>query len=171
MVIRSQILLSCADGGSRSEIAREVGVSRETLRNWRTRFERDRLEGLSDESRPGASRKITDEQVEQVITATLESAPPHHDTHWSMRSMAAATGMSQTAISRIWRAFGLEPHLVETWKLSTDPQFVDKVRDVVGLYLSPPENALVLCVDEKSQMQALDRTAPTLPVCRPHRRG
>jgi transposase len=125
---------------------------------------RRRLEGLSDEPRPGRPRTITDEQVEQVITKTLEEPPPRQDTHWSTRSMARQVGMSQTAISRIWRAFGLKPHLVETWKLSTDPRFIDKVRDVVGLYLDPPEAALVLCVDEKSQIQALDRTAPSLPI-------
>lgn len=135
-----------------------------TVSKWRNRFVAKRLEGLSDEPRPGAPRKITDEQVEQVIVKTWEDAPSRRDTHWSTRSMAAATGMSQTVISRIWRAFGLKPHLVDTWKLSTDPQFVDKVRDVVGLYLDPPRNALVLAVDEKSQMQALDRTAPILPI-------
>jgi transposase len=118
---------------------------------------------LSDESRPGRPRLITDEQVERVITATLEETPGQ-DTHWSTRQMASAAGMSQSAISRIWRAFGLKPHAVQTWKLSTDPQFVDKVRDVVGLYMSPPEGALVLAVDEKSQMQAIDRTAPILPI-------
>jgi transposase len=164
LALRARIVLACADGGSNTQIAAKLGISRETVRKWRTRFAADRLEGLSDEPRPGAPRKITDEQVEQVITATLEREPPHNDTHWSTRSMATAVGMSQTAISRIWRAFGLKPHLVQTWKLSTDPQFVDKVRDVVGLYMDPPENALVLCVDEKSQMQALDRTAPILPV-------
>jgi transposase len=164
LALRSRIVLACAEGGSNTQIAEGLGVSRETVRKWRTRFAADRLEGLSDEPRPGAPRKISDEQVERVVTATLEQDPPRGDTHWSTRSMAEAMGMSQTAISRIWRAFGLKPHLVETWKLSTDPQFVDKVRDVVGLYLHPPENALVLCVDEKSQMQALDRTAPTLPI-------
>ncbi|BEK91944.1 hypothetical protein NSERKGN1266_78950 [Nocardia seriolae] len=164
LALRSRIVLACAESGSNSEVARQLGVSRETVRKWRTRFERDRLEGLSDEPRPGAPRKITDEQVEHVITTTLETSPPQRDTHWSTRSMAQATGMSQSAVSRIWRAFGLKPHLVETWKLSTDPLFVDKVRDVVGLYMNPPQNALVLCVDEKSQMQALDRTAPTLPI-------
>jgi hypothetical protein len=122
------------------------------------------LEGLSDEPRPGAPREITDEQVEGVITTTLEEAPPRRDTHWSTRSLAAEVGLSQSSISRMWRAFGLKPHQVQTWKSSTDPQFVDKVRDIVGLYLSPPENAVVLCVDEKSQMQAIDRTAPTLPI-------
>jgi transposase len=121
------------------------------------------LEGLTDEPRPGAPRTITDAQVEAVITKTLEDKPEGEDTHWSTRSMAAATGMSQSAISRIWRAFGLKPHLVDTWKLSTDPQFIAKVRDIVGLYLDPPQNALVLAVDEKSQIQALDRTAPIAP--------
>jgi transposase len=131
---------------------------------WRRRFVAERLEGLSDEPRPGRPRTIADTQVEQVLTTTLEEPPPNNDTHWSTRSMAKATGMSQTAISRIWRAFGLKPHLQETWKLSTDPQFIDKVRDIVGLYLDPPEAALVRCVDEKSQIQALDRTAPSLPI-------
>jgi transposase len=125
---------------------------------------RERLEALSDEPRPGRPRTIADDQVEQVIVKALEQPPPDHDTHWSTRSMARATGMSQTAVSRIWRAFGLKPHLEQGWKLSADPQFIDKVRDIVGLYLDPPERALVLCVDEKSQIQALDRTAPTLPL-------
>jgi transposase len=131
---------------------------------WRGRFLRDRLEGLTDEPRPGRPRTITDEQVELVITKTLEEQGPGADTHWSTRSMAADTGMSQTAVSRIWRAFGLKPHLTETWKLSSDPQFIEKVRDIVGLYLDPPAGALVLCVDEKSQIQALNRTAPCLPI-------
>jgi len=161
---RSRIVLACADGRSVTAVAAEMKVSRDTVRKWRGRFQASRLEGLSDEPRPGAPRKITDEQVELVITKTLEEQGPGADTHWSTRSMAAATGMSQSAISRIWRAFGLKPHLVETWKLSTDPQFIDKVRDVVGLYLDPPDRALVLAVDEKSQIQALDRTAPCLPV-------
>jgi transposase len=130
---------------------------------WRSRFLARRLEGLTDEPRPGRPRLIGDEQVERVITTTLEQTPGQ-DTHWSTRSMASATGMSQSAVSRIWRAFGLKPHLVETWKLSTDPQFIEKVRDIVGLYMAPPENALVLAVDEKSQMQAIDRTAPILPI-------
>src|SRR6266566_5444557 len=130
----------------------------------RSRFLESRLEGLSDEPRPGRPRTVTDEHVEKVITTTLEQEPPNGDTHWSTRSMARSAGMSQSAVSRIWRAFGLKPHIIQTWKLSTDPQFIDKVRDVVGLYMSPPENALVLCVDEKSQIQALDRTAPCLPM-------
>src|ERR671924_951783 len=136
----------------------------QALTKWRGRFVRDRLDGLVDEPRPGRPRTIADEQVEQVVTKTLEEPPPNNDTHWSTRSMARQVGLSQTAISRIWRAFGLKPHLHETWKLSTDPQFIDKVRDIVGLYLDPPEAALVLCVDEKSQIQALDRTAPSLPI-------
>jgi transposase len=164
LALRSRIVLACAAGGSNTQIAEQLGISRETVRKWRTRFTAERLDGLADEPRPGAPRKITDAQVEEVITKTLEQRTPRTDTHWSTRSMAAATGMSQTAISRIWRAFGLKPHLVQTWKLSTDPQFIDKVRDVVGLYLDPPDGALVLCVDEKSQMQAIDRTAPILPV-------
>jgi transposase len=164
LALRSRIVLACADGGSNTRIADELGVSRETVRKWRSRFAANRLDGLADEPRPGAPRKITDAQVEQVIARTLGETPSTGDTHWSTRSMAAAAGMSQTAIARIWRAFGLKPHLVETWKLSTDPQFIDKVRDVVGLYLDPPEGALVLCVDEKSQMQAVDRTAPILPI-------
>jgi len=164
LALRSKIVLECAAGRPNTEVASMLGVSRETVRKWRSRFVASRLEGLSDEPRPGAPRKVTDEQVELVITKTLEERGPGQDTHWSTRSMAAATGMSQSAISRIWRAFGLKPHLVQTWKLSADPQFIDKVRDVVGLYLDPPDKALVLCVDEKSQIQALDRTAPCLPL-------
>jgi transposase len=161
---RSRIVLACAQGRSNTEIAAELGVARDTVAKWRSRFVAHRLQGLADEPRPGAPRTITDEQVEAVIVKTLEDKPDNADTHWSTRSMAAATGMSQSAISRIWRAFGLKPHLVGTWKLSTDPQFVAKVRDIVGLYLDPPQNALVLAVDEKSQIQALDRTAPIAPV-------
>ena len=164
LALRARIVLACAEGRSNAQVAGLLAVSRTTVRKWRSRFLRDRLDGLADEPRPGAPRMITDEQVELVITKTLEERGPGQDTHWSTRSMAAATGMSQSAISRIWRAFGLKPHLVQTWKLSTDPQFIDKVRDIVGLYLDPPEKALVLCVDEKSQIQALNRTAPCLPV-------
>ena len=161
---RSRVILACAEGGTISCVAAELGVSRDMVSKWRARFLEKRLAGLTDEPRPGRPRLISDEQVEQVINATLEQAPAGGDTHWSTRSMAKSQGMSQSAVSRIWRAFGLKPHIVETWKLSTDPQFIDKVRDVVGLYMSPPENALVLCVDEKSQIQALDRTAPCLPM-------
>ena len=164
LALRSRIVLACAGGAPNSKVAGDLGVSRATVTKWRSRFAEARLEGLSDEPRPGAPRTITDEQVEAVITRTLEERGPGEDTHWSTRSMARATGMSQTAVSRIWRAFGLKPHLVETWKLSTDPQFIEKVRDIVGLYMDPPAGALVLCVDEKSQIQALDRTAPCLPI-------
>jgi transposase len=164
LALRSRIILACADGAGVSAVAAELGISRATAGKWRSRFLEERLKGLTDEPRPGRPRTVTDEHVEKVITATLEQAPPGGDTHWSTRSMARSEGMSQSAVSRIWRAFGLKPHIVQTWKLSTDPQFIDKVRDVVGLYMSPPENALVLCVDEKSQIQALDRTAPCLPM-------
>jgi transposase len=164
LALRAKIVLACAEGATNKAVAQQLGIWPQTVTRWRGRFVRQRLEGLSDEPRPGRPRTITDEQVEQVITKTLEGSPPRQDTHWSTRSMARATGMSQTAISRIWRAFGLKPHLVQTWKLSTDPQFIDKVRDIVGLYLDPPAAALVLCVDEKSQIQALDRTAPSLPI-------
>jgi transposase len=164
LALRAKIVLACAQGQTNQQVAEQLGIWPQTVGKWRGRFVRQRLEGLSDEPRPGRPRTITDEQVEQVITKTLEEPPPRQDTHWSTRSMARATGLSQTAISRIWRAFGLKPHLQEAWKLSTDPQFIDKVRDIVGLYLDPPERALVLCVDEKSQIQALDRTAPSLPI-------
>ena len=140
-----------------------LGVHPVTVGKWRRRFAVDRLDGLIDEPRPGAPRTVGDEQVEAVIVKTLESTPAGA-THWSSRSMAQATGLSQSTISRIWRTFGLKPHMVETFKLSTDPQFIEKVRDIVGLYLAPPEHALVLCVDEKTQIQALDRSAPVLPM-------
>jgi transposase len=164
LALRSRIILACADGAGVSTVAADLGISRTTAGKWRSRFLEARLKGLSDEPRPGRPRTVTDEHVEKVITTTLEQQPPSGDTHWSTRSMARSAGMSQSAVSRIWRAFGLKPHIIQTWKLSTDPQFIDKVRDVVGLYMSPPENALVLCVDEKSQIQALDRTAPCLPM-------
>jgi transposase len=151
-------------GASVTAVAADLEVTRDTVRKWRSRFLDAGLEGLADAPRLGAPRTITDEQVELVITRTLNERGPGQDTHWSTRSMAAATGMSQTANSRIWRAFGLKPHLVQTWKLSTDPEFIGKVRDIVGLYLNPPDKALVLPVDEKSQIQALDRTAPCLPI-------
>jgi transposase len=163
LAARSRIVLRCAEGGTIGQVAAELGVSRDMVSKWRSRFLKGRLEGLSDEPRPGRPRVIGDDQVEAVIVKTLEEKPDS-DTHWSTRSMAASTGMSQSAISRIWRAFGLKPHAVESWKLSTDPQFIDKVRDIVGLYMAPPENALVLAVDEKSQIQAIDRTAPILPM-------
>jgi transposase len=163
LAARSRIVLRCAEGGTIGQVAVDLGVSRDMVSKWRSRFLADRLQGLSDEPRPGRPRVITDDRVEQVITKTLEETPGR-DTHWSTRSMASSTGMSQSTVSRIWRAFGLKPQAVDTWKLSTDPQFIDKVRDVVGLYLDPPSNALVLAVDEKSQIQALDRTAPILPM-------
>lgn len=163
LALRSRIVLAAAEGGSNIEVGARLGVHRSTVRKWRNRFAALRLDGLVDEPRPGRPRTITDEEVEAVITKTLEFTPPNA-THWSTRSMAAEMGLSQTAVSRIWRAFGLQPHRQESWKLSKDPQFVDKVKDVVGLYLAPPERAVVLCVDEKSQIQALDRTAPILPM-------
>lgn len=163
LALRCRIVLACAAGKSNTAVAEEQQVSRPTVQKWRGRFLSERLDGLMDEPRPGAPRTITDAQVEEVVTRTLESKP-RNATHWSTRSMAEATGMSQTAIVRIWKAFGLQPHRTKTFKLSKDPQFIDKVRDVVGLYLSPPERAIVLCVDEKSQCQALDRTQPLLPM-------
>jgi len=141
LALRSRIILACADGAGVSAVAAELGISRTTAGKWRARFLKSRLEGLSDEPRPGRPRTVTDEQVEEVIAATLEQAPPNGDTHWSTRSMARSAGLNQTAVSRIWRAFGLKPHVIQTWKLSTDPQFIDKVRDVVGLYMAPPESA------------------------------
>jgi transposase len=160
---RSRIVLAAAEGLKNTEISRRLSLDQKTVRKWRSRFAGDRLDGLVDEPRPGKPRTISDAQVEEVIVKTLESTPKDA-THWSTRSMASEVGLSQTAVSRIWRAFGLQPHRQETWKLSKDPQFVAKVRDVVGLYLDPPERAVVLCVDEKSQIQALDRTAPILPM-------
>ncbi|WP_438941388.1 IS630 family transposase [Micromonospora deserti] len=164
LAVRARIVLACAEGLSNSEVSRRRGVSLPTVGKWRKRFVIDRVDGLRDEPRPGAPRKIGDAQVEAVITKTLEELPSDQDSHWSTRSMAKAVGLNQTAVSRIWRAFGLKPHLVDSWKLSNDPLFIDKVRDIVGLYLDPPEAAMVLAVDEKSQMQALDRTAPMLPM-------
>ena len=161
---RSRIVLACAEGQTNVAVAEHVGVSVPTVRRWRGRFAERRLDGLLDEPRPGRPREISDEQVEAVIVKTLETKPPDNGTHWSTRNMAAAAGLNQTAISRIWRAFGLQPHRVEHFKLSQDPQFVEKIRDVVGLYLDPPERAIVLCVDEKSQIQALDRSQPILPL-------
>ena len=163
LALRARIVLACADGHSNSEVARLVGASRPTVTTWRSRFLTDRVDGLFDEPRPGRPRTVSDAQVERVIVETLE-AKPRNATHWSSRQMATATGLSQSTVSRIWRTFGLQPWRSETFKLSTDPLFVDKVRDVVGLYLDPPERALVLCVDEKSQIQALDRSQPVLPM-------
>jgi len=163
LALRSRIVLACAEGHSNTEVAAALKITLPTVGKWRQRFVDDRLGGLVDEPRPGAPRTLTDAEVEEVITRTLESKPDNA-THWSTRSMAKTVGLSQTAIVRIWRAFGLQPHRSETFKLSTDPLFIDKVRDIVGLYLDPPERAIVLSVDEKSQVQALDRTQPLLPL-------
>jgi transposase len=160
---RCRIVLGCAAGKPNKQVAAEVGVWPQTVGVWRRRFVERRLEGLVDEPRPGGPRTITDEQVEAVVVATLERAPKDA-THWSRTSMATETGLSKSTIGRIWKAFGLKPHQIDTFKLSNDPQFIDKVRDVVGLYLDPPEKAVVLCVDEKTQIQALDRSAPVLPM-------
>ena len=161
--MRARIVLGCSEGLSNGEVAKRLRITGATVCKWRERFRVDRLEGLLDEPRPGAPRSITDAHVEEVITKTLESMPVN-STHWSTRLMAQKTGLSQTAIVRIWRAFGLQPHRVENFKFSKDPQFVEKVRDIVGLYLNPPDRAIVLCVDEKSQVQALNRTQPILPL-------
>jgi transposase len=163
LAMRSRIVLLAADGLNNTEIAARLDLAVSSVRKWRKRFVEQRLDGLTDEPRPGRPRTVTDEQVEEVIVRTLESAPKDA-THWSTRSMAREVGLTQSAVHRIWKAFGLQPHRQQTWKLSKDPQFIDKVRDVVGLYLNPPERAVVLCVDEKSQIQALDRTAPILPM-------
>src|ERR1700710_1228283 len=160
---RCRIVLGCAAGNTNKQVAEDLGVSPQMVCKWRQRFVDKRLDGLADDPRPGAPRTITDEAVEEVIAATLERQP-RDATHWSRTSMAAETGLSKSTVGRIWKAFGLKPHLVDTFKISNDPQFIDKVRDVVGLYLDPPEKALVLCVDEKSQIQALDRSAPVLPM-------
>ena len=163
LALRARIVLAAAEGPSSSQIARDLRVSVATVRKWRNRFAVDRLDGLLDEPRPGRPRTITDQQVDEVIIKTLESAP-RDATHWSTRSMAREVGLTQSVVFEIWRAFGLQPHRQEKWKLSKDPQFAAKVRDVVGLYLNPPERAVVLAVDEKSQIQALDRTQPILPM-------
>jgi transposase len=163
LALRARIVLACADGLSNTDVARSLKIALPTVGKWRRRFVDDRLEGLTDEPRPGAPRTVRDAQIEEVITKTLESKP-ENATHWSTRNMAKISGLSQSAIVRIWNAFGLQPHRSETFKLSTDPFFIDKVRDIVGLYLNPPEKAIVLSVDEKSQVQALDRTQPLLPL-------
>jgi len=160
---RARIVLACAAGDDNKAVARRVRVTPATVGKWRGRFLEQRMAGLFDEPRPGAPRKITDEQIEDVIVRTLESKP-RGATQWSTREMARATGLSAMAISRIWRAFGLQPHRTETFKLSPDPQLIEKVRDIVGLYLTPPTHAVVFCVDVKPQIQALDRTAPLLPL-------
>ena len=156
-------MLAAADGGTNTELAERLGLAITTVRRWRNRFVVDRLDGLLDEPRPGRPRVVGDEQIAELITTTLESTPSDA-THWSTRSMAQHLGLSQSMVSRVWRAFGLAPHKQDSWKLSKDPLFVEKVRDVVGLYLDPPERAVVLCVDEKTQIQALNRTAPVFPM-------
>ncbi len=161
--LRARIVLACAEGASDMAVSRDLGIDRKTVIKWRRRFLEMGLGGLGDEQRPGAPRQIGDDDIERVITMTLESVPKDA-THWSTRSMAKASGLSQSAISRIWRAFALKPHKTETFKLSSDPYFIEKVRDIVGLYMNPPEHAVVFCVDEKSQIQALDRTQPLLPL-------
>src|SRR5499426_564730 len=160
---RARIVLACATGKSNGAVATELGVMRQTVGRWRSRLVSKRLEGLLDEPRPGAPRKISDGKVEAVLRTTLEKTP-REATHWSTRLMAKHCGLSQTAVSRIWRAFALQPHRAESFKLSTDPLFIEKVRDIVGLYLNPPDKTLVLCVDEKTQIQALDRSQPLLPM-------
>ena len=163
LAMRARIILRAAEGLTATAIGIETKACIQTVSKWWRRFDEQGLDGLLDEPRPGQPRKLSDQQIEEVIVRTLESKPPAA-THWSTRTMAKATGVNQTAISRIWRAFSLAPHRSETFKLSKDPLFIDKVRDIVGLYMNPPERALVLCVDEKSQIQALDRTAPLLPM-------
>lgn len=163
LAVRARIVLGCAGGRSNTEIAERLGITKQTVGKWRRRFLEKRLDGLLDEPRPGTPRRLSDEEVERVLTMTLESTPKNA-THWSTRSMAAACGLSRTSVHRIWRAFALAPHRSETFKLSKDPLFIEKVRDIVGLYMNPPDKALVLCVDEKSQIQALDRSQPILPM-------
>lgn len=163
LALRARIVLRCSEGRSNQTVARELRTSGATAGQWRERFRKARLEGLADEFRPGAPREISDTQVEEVITRTLESTPPQA-THWSTRSMARATKAPHMAGARIWRAFGLQPHRSGTFRLSSDPFFVEKVRDIVGLCLNPPGHAVGLCRDEKSQVQALDRTRPVLPL-------
>ena len=160
---RARIVLACADGLENKAVGRQLDVHPQTVGKWRRRFLVHRVEGLRDEPRPGAPRTIEDKRIEAVISRTLESQPKGA-THWSSHGMARQTGLSVSTVQRIWRAFGLKPHRQETFKLSTDPDFVAKVRDVVGLYLSPPEHALVLSVDEKSQIQALDRSQAVIPM-------
>lgn len=163
LATRARIVLKSAAGQSNTEIAAQLGLSKPTVGKWRMRYISGGLDGLLDEPRPGAPRTVTDEQVDEVMTLTLETTP-EDATHWSTRELARRTGLSQSTISRIWRAFSLKPHRSETFKISKDPLFIEKVRDVVGLYLNPPDRALVLAVDEKSQIQALDRSQPILPM-------
>jgi transposase len=163
LALRARVILACAQPKTNTEVAQQMHLSKPTVGKWRRRFVARRLDGLLDEPRPGAPRKISDADVERVLTLTLEKRPPDA-THWSTRSLAKRSGLSQSAVSRIWRAFALQPHRAETFQLSKDPLFIEKVRDIVGLYLNPPDKALVLCADEKTQIQALDRSQPLLPM-------
>jgi transposase len=163
LALRARIVLACAQGLANKQVAAQLKIDQDTVGKWRRRFLEHRLEGLGDAPRAGAPRTIDDGRIEAVIVKTLESVP-RNATHWSSRGMAKASGLSTSSVQRIWRAFGLQPHRLETFKLSTDPDFVAKVRDVVGLYVAPPERAVILCVDEKSQIQALDRSQPMLPM-------
>jgi transposase len=163
LALRARIIIACAEGAQNKDVAARLGVSKQMVCRWRVRFVADRVPALYDEPRPGAPRSIQDEQIEKVVIETLEKTP-RGETHWSTRSMARHVGLSRSTISRIWRAFGLRPHRTETFKLSNDPLLVPKVRDIVGLYMSPPDRAVVLCVDEKTQIQALNRTQPLLPL-------
>ena len=163
VALRARLILACATGQTNTAVAQHLRLTKQTVGKWRARFLAKRLDGVVDEPRPGAPRTVTDADVERVLTQTLETTPPDA-THWSTRSMAQASGLSRSTVHRIWRAFALQPHRTETFKLSADPLFIEKVRDIVGLYLNPPDRALVLCVDEKSQIQALDRSQPLLPM-------
>jgi transposase len=160
---RARVVLACAEGLDNKAVAKKIRCSLGMVGKWRARYLKSRLEGLYDEPRPGAPRQVGDEEVERVVVRTLESTP-RGETHWSTRGMAKAAGLSRMTISRIWHAFGLQPHRTDTFKLSPDPLLIEKVRDIAGLYMNPPDHALVLCVDEKSQIQALDRTQPLLPL-------
>jgi transposase len=163
LALRSKIILACAEGKTNTAAAQQMRVKPQTVGKWRSRFLSKGLDGLLDEPRPGTPRKVSDAEVERVLTMTLESLP-RDATHWSTRSLAQQCGLSRSTVSRIWQAFALQPHRSETFKLSKDPLFIEKVRDIVGLYLNPPDRAMVLCVDEKAQIQALDRTQPLLPM-------
>jgi transposase len=165
--LRARIVLKCAAGADDQDVAEEMGIHRLTVGKWRRRFTKKRLDGLLDDPRPGRPRTVTDHDVEQIVDTTLHEKP-RASTHWSSRTLAEQLGVTQSAVHRVWKAFGLRPDRTETFSLSKDPQFFEKLRDIVGLYMSPPDNALVLCVDEKSQMQALDRSQPLLPMLPTH---
>ena len=165
LALRARIVLACeGEGNASTDVAARLGINRSTVNKWRSRYARDRIAGLYDELRPGRPRTVDDERVAELITKTLHTKPADGATHWSTRTLAGETGISKSSVSRYLHAFQLKPHRVDSFKLSTDPLFIEKLRDVVGLYLSPPDNALVICVDEKSQCQALERTQPMLPM-------